>query len=184
MPYKADDAPFVERSVLQNVKRFLCFCYLVTVHNLLSLSTGAFGRPRGYSNLPGNPECDKELLKLLPELKRISLSELDYLFSLRNGLVQMAAEMGIGKGFLNFLERSLATVKLVSSCQICAHLGVTLAFVYRQHTHTWTSALDMYEDDEETLPEEIQRYWACFRAWAQFADLIAYIEACKSQQGK
>ncbi|BDA50508.1 hypothetical protein COCOBI_16-1840 [Coccomyxa sp. Obi] len=97
---------------------------------------GAFGGPHGYSRLPVNPECDEELLKLLPEFKRISLSQLKYLFSLRDGLLKMAAERGI----------------------------------------------DIYEDDEETLPEEIQRYWACHRARAQYSDLIAYIEACKAQQ--
>ncbi len=43
----------------------------------------------------------------------------------------------------------------------------------------------MYKDDEETLPEEIQRYWACVRAWAQYSDLIASIEEeCKAQQGE
>ena len=58
----------------------------------MSLFTGAFGGPHGYSSLPGNPECDKELLKLLPELKRISKSELNDIISKRDALVQMAAE--------------------------------------------------------------------------------------------
>ncbi len=66
----------------------------------MSLFTGAFGGPHGYSSLPGNPECDKELLKLLPELKRISKSEVKDILSRRDGLVQLAAERGIGTALL------------------------------------------------------------------------------------
>ena len=53
-----------------------------------------------------------------------------------------------------------------------------------ESTHSSYFATDMYEDDEETLPEEIQRYWACWRAWAHLYEVITYIKACKSQQGK
>lgn len=60
---------------------------------------GVFGGSTAYSKLPcnpGKPECDKELLKLLPELKRIRRREIDDILSLRREVRQIAAERGIG----------------------------------------------------------------------------------------
>ncbi|BDA50485.1 hypothetical protein COCOBI_16-1610 [Coccomyxa sp. Obi] len=64
---------------------------LATTH----LFRGAFGSQHGYSRLPGNKKADKEHLKLLPELRRIRLSQIKYLFSLDPKMKQLAAEKGI-----------------------------------------------------------------------------------------
>lgn len=76
------------------------------MNNLHFLLTGAFESQHGYSRLPGMRKADKELLKLLPELRRIRLSQIKYLFSLDPKMKQMAAERGIGEYSQIFSTRS------------------------------------------------------------------------------
>lgn len=65
---------------------------------------------------------------------------------------------------------------------IGAQVDATLTSVYKSTKLVF--ATDMYEDEEETLPEEIQRYWACHRAQAQFSVFIEYLDAYEAQQSK
>ncbi len=137
----------------------------------------------GFSKVPckpSEPECDKELLKLLPELKRIRRSELEQILSLDPVVMQMAAEKGIGKKPLPSWSRFLAIVKLVLFVCLLLTCRCYLYTVHKQLTYVGF-ATDIYVDEFETLP---QQYWACLRVADNLAHFIKRLETCKAQQGE